>query len=728
MDQSKRRRITLKLKSANPLFEKWISEWKEKAKREGLQTEHSFSRALTSIRKCPIPLESGRECKILKGFGDKLCQMLDKKLKEHESSSRSEENILINNLSQPVSDIGCVKVGVPNEQNDLHPKQSHSVSSTEIHSSYVPEYRSGEYAILLALYKKHLNPNFSGYATKEDICGEAASYSDVSFSKRETGFKYTVWTAKRTVLVQNELISEKGKPTKFSLTARGLSLAKKLYEELSKVILIDENSDTVSVSDSRSPVQNFQKYETHFGMPQNNTNYCMQNLAQENNQNIYFDKDDDVVLIEDDVISTSARAKSIRTEGQNHQLKAGENLEEEQTHTKYPFSKLTMSHRNQSEISRTITQNTLNISPNLEDIGALESKELTGEKIISDEKIIQQKSHLSSRSTISVSSKTRSNENKLLSGENTTEKQKKTLSKQSSSNSIMSQKNSEDFFIFDAGSFDIILYVDTQETAGSSFEVQSDPLLAELSKLPVVCAYEVKHLNVGDYVWICRHRTTNKELVLPYVVERKRLDDFAHSIRDGRYHEQKFRLKRSGIQNVIYLIENHSQKHLGLPMTTLQQAATNTAIQSGFTVKVTSNLRHTAKYLSNFTRVLTNQFKDKVLMSCTKENLPICSVADDLVSFMTFEEFNQSSVKNKPMTVSDLFVKMLIQLKGMSVDRALAIVEVYPTPVLLQRAYSENPGDKGEKLLAQIEFGKYKKKIGPLLSKTVHQLFTSETF
>ena len=43
--------------------------------------------------------------------------------------------------------------------------------------------------------------------------------------------------------------------------------------------------------------------------------------------------------------------------------------------------------------------------------------------------------------------------------------------------------------------------------------------------------------------------------MLPYVVERKRLDDLASSIRDSRYREQKFRLRRCGLPHVIYLAE-----------------------------------------------------------------------------------------------------------------------------------------------------------------------------
>ncbi len=45
------------------------------------------------------------------------------------------------------------------------------------------------------------------------------------------------------------------------------------------------------------------------------------------------------------------------------------------------------------------------------------------------------------------------------------------------------------------------------------------------------------------------------DYVLDFIVERKTADDLAASIMDGRYEEQKFRLKNCGINNVIYLVE-----------------------------------------------------------------------------------------------------------------------------------------------------------------------------
>lgn len=61
--------------------------------------------------------------------------------------------------------------------------------------------------------------------------------------------------------------------------------------------------------------------------------------------------------------------------------------------------------------------------------------------------------------------------------------------------------------------------------------------VAELSILGTL--FEVRHLTVGDFIWVCRDRVTGQELVLPYIVERKRMDDLASSIQDGRFREQK---------------------------------------------------------------------------------------------------------------------------------------------------------------------------------------------
>ncbi|GJM91908.1 hypothetical protein PR202_ga08328 [Eleusine coracana subsp. coracana] len=54
---------------------------------------------------------------------------------------------------------------------------------------------------------------------------------------------------------------------------------------------------------------------------------------------------------------------------------------------------------------------------------------------------------------------------------------------------------------------------------------------------------QVKHLPVGDGIWIARDRKSGKEYVLDFIVERKNVSDLHGSITDNRYRDQKLRLK-----------------------------------------------------------------------------------------------------------------------------------------------------------------------------------------
>lgn len=76
-----------------------------------------------------------------------------------------------------------------------------------------------------------------------------------------------------------------------------------------------------------------------------------------------------------------------------------------------------------------------------------------------------------------------------------------------------------------------------------------------------------------------------------------------------------------------------------------------------------------------------------------------------------------------------MFVRQLLQLKGISVDKALAIVGKYPTPRLLKNAFEEcGTAASAEKLLATIQYGKLRKNIGPVISKTLYQLYTCNNY
>lgn len=81
--ESAAHRITLRRQQPNPLFEQWLSEWLAYAELKNSLKKHSLARALDAIRRYPLVLMTGRDCCILDGFGQKICQMLDQRLQEH---------------------------------------------------------------------------------------------------------------------------------------------------------------------------------------------------------------------------------------------------------------------------------------------------------------------------------------------------------------------------------------------------------------------------------------------------------------------------------------------------------------------------------------------------------------------------------------------------------------------------------------------------------------------
>ncbi|KAF7992053.1 hypothetical protein HCN44_001378 [Aphidius gifuensis] len=259
--------------------------------------------------------------------------------------------------------------------------------------------------------------------------------------------------------------------------------------------------------------------------------------------------------------------------------------------------------------------------------------------------------------------------------------------------------------------FDIYLIVDSHEVDRGKQAV--DQTTNELKKTGIL--FETRHLNVGDFTWIARCKSTGKELVLPYIVERKRIDDFSGSVNDGRFR----------IENVIYLVENragYEKSDYGMPISRLRQAATNTMIQDGFTVRYTRDHRDSMLYLATVTSSITRKYEAKELVECEKNDLVPSSLLGQTIYLLEFQKFDQAGAKIKALKVKDMFVRQLIKLKGLSLAKVSAIINRYPSPLALKRALENTT--TGEKMLATIPYGSTNKNIGPAIAKIVYQLYT----
>ncbi|XP_065081309.1 crossover junction endonuclease MUS81 [Ochlerotatus camptorhynchus] len=276
-----------------------------------------------------------------------------------------------------------------------------------------------------------------------------------------------------------------------------------------------------------------------------------------------------------------------------------------------------------------------------------------------------------------------------------------------------------------------VLLVDTQETIGKS-RSNLDRTLKELEQHNV--EFEVRRLSVGDFLWIIRD-DSGKNFILPYIVERKRMDDLASSIKDGRFHEQKFRLKQCGLANVIYLIEHlGNNRQVGVPAGTLSQAALNTYVQD-FTVKYTENHHHTVLYLSVMTKFLNKNITDKSFWNIT--NLPqetISTTGSDFklkqrtIPLISFESFNKQSSKTRDCSVKEIFIKQLLQIKLLTIEKVNVIVEKYPTPKKLFMAYERCTSEEEKENLLNLPYGPIKRTIGLKQSKIIYHLFMSDAY
>ena len=129
------------------------------------------------------------------------------------------------------------------------------------------------------------------------------------------------------------------------------------------------------------------------------------------------------------------------------------------------------------------------------------------------------------------------------------------------------------------GYSEVILFVDNREKRSNT---DGAYLIERLEKNAVRC--ELKTLPLGDFLWVLRFNVPapidedlskkkkkkqslyiSTDYVLDFITERKTADDLAASIMDGRYEEQKYRLKNCGINNVVYLVEGSPGQYCKIP-------------------------------------------------------------------------------------------------------------------------------------------------------------------
>ncbi|ELQ75587.1 Endonuclease MUS81 [Trachipleistophora hominis] len=164
------------------------------------------------------------------------------------------------------------------------------------------------------------------------------------------------------------------------------------------------------------------------------------------------------------------------------------------------------------------------------------------------------------------------------------------------------------------------------------------------------------NLVVGDFLWI------KGEYVVNTIIERKKGSDFVSSLYDGRFVEQKNRLKNTGLKSCVYLIEGLRSRD-----NFIESAIFKTKLE-GFTVIETRDIEETVLFVRNL---------DDKIRKYDASNHETCEFAS--VSSITFYNFSNQSLKTKDFSQQYLLYLSFLSIKGISHLKAKFLCNYFQT-------------------------------------------------
>lgn len=218
--------------------------------------------------------------------------------------------------------------------------------------------------------------------------------------------------------------------------------------------------------------------------------------------------------------------------------------------------------------------------------------------------------------------------------------------------------------------------------------------------------FTIESLDLADIIF------KYKDNIVLYI-ERKTINDLAASLNDGRYHEQKARLKG---KNVIYLIEGDYDKDLDKQYNKtfneekFKGCIINTMVRDHLHIYFTENMEESALFIKDISKRLpryANQLINEVDNEFNNLNKEDVQYTNAL-----------KTKKKENVTPKVCFINQLRQITGVSTLMAQIIVDKYLSMSNLIFEYEKCDGDK-EMMLKEIKVNN--RKVGPVVSKRIYE-------
>ncbi|MBW0529910.1 hypothetical protein O181_069625 [Austropuccinia psidii MF-1] len=314
--------------------------------------------------------------------------------------------------------------------------------------------------------------------------------------------------------------------------------------------------------------------------------------------------------------------------------------------------------------------------------------------------------------------------------------------------------------LWKAGTYGIMLVIDNREVKSrrdrdGMFNLCLSRMRQSMGSLVKV---QQRPLAVGDALWIAINNVSSREVVLDSIVERKRLDDLGKSILDSRFHEQKARLKSSGLKDRIYLIESFNvQVNNEQFDQRIQTSQVELMLLDDCHLQATTDWKESVEYLVMRTQVLYQLHQSIDLSVIPDKHINRSSYLPLLyelrrthpekywvTSYSVFESLNSKSGNS---TVKELWGKMIHQVNGMSAEKVGEFVSRWPTPRLFWDEFNEQYLPVGNSQVKENEnqqlaslrskwvedqfsssSASSRRTLGPILSKMISNLFALDSY
>lgn len=221
--------------------------------------------------------------------------------------------------------------------------------------------------------------------------------------------------------------------------------------------------------------------------------------------------------------------------------------------------------------------------------------------------------------------------------------------------------------------------------------------------------YEPRVLPCGDVLFVARNRRTGQEQVLDYIIERKTVDDYASSVKDGRLAKQAYLLSQSGLKQRMFVVEGDLKKltrQYNDPQ--MHKKLAELEVSESFHVVYTNDISETVSFYTSIYHRLQLKMEKKQGRA-----------SEAFVEYKSWIE--RMKTFSSGITLQQLFVMQLCQTPGVGDRRARAVTKGgFKTVQSLHRAYKRLDGKvKEQEAMLGIVDG-----VGGAASKALCKLFT----